>query len=201
MFIRSSAEANDLGAWPAAYTSHMDMSARSKLRTHRCVSKSAQVVRASRRRRCRARSFRRSLPSSTARSSYSAIEATTISSANPADSHRLAATREAIFSAGQVTIGTPAHSTSQPVVCALHSGVSRKMSASLERWIWSSLPTTSVKTMRPAGTPRAAASASRRTSPAGGKRSSHSTLLGTRCRMEHHRSNVSGSILYSWLAQ
>lgn len=36
-------------------------------------------------------------------------------------------------SPGSVTSGTPAHSTSQPVVCALHSGVSRKRSAREER--------------------------------------------------------------------
>lgn len=33
------------------------------------------------------------------------------------------ATRVAIFSSGNVIIGTPAHSTSVPVVCPLHRGL------------------------------------------------------------------------------
>ena len=39
----------------------------------------------------------------------------------------------AMRSSGSVTMGQPAHRTSQPVVCALHSGVSRNTSAMPDR--------------------------------------------------------------------
>lgn len=62
-------------------------------------------------------------------SSYSLWLPTTISRASPVAVHREAATREAMRSSGSVTMGQPPHSTSQPVVCALQSGVSRNRSA------------------------------------------------------------------------
>lgn len=63
------------------------------------------------------------------RSSYSCWLCTTISWPSPVAAHSEAATREAKRSSGSVTMGQPPHSTSQPVVCALQSGVSRNRSA------------------------------------------------------------------------
>ena len=60
-------------------------------------------------------------------------EPTTISCPSPVAWHSDAATRLAMRSSGSVTIGQPAHRTSQPVVCALHSGVSRNTSAMPDR--------------------------------------------------------------------
>lgn len=48
---------------------------------------------------------------------------TIISSPSPVARHSEPATLVAIFSSGSVIIGTPAHNTSVPVVCALHSGL------------------------------------------------------------------------------
>ena len=79
------------------------------------------------------------------------------------------------------------------MVCALHSGVSRKTSAMPLRRMWMGLAATSVKMMRLGSMPRPAASARMRGSPYGGKRSSHSTDCGTRRRMLHHVVKVSGS--------
>mmetsp|Transcript_35177 Transcript_35177/g.99191 ORF Transcript_35177/g.99191 Transcript_35177/m.99191 type:complete len:207 (+) Transcript_35177:214-834(+) len=180
--------------------SHIRKSTRSKSRTHRRVSKSGHVS-------LSPASFCRSFwrrwwlrPRATASSSYSAREPTTISG-QPAAVHREAATREAMRSKGSVTMGHPAQSTSQPVVWALHSGVSRKTSARPDRGMWMCFGLTSVKMMRSSATPSRAASRRMRASPYGGKRSSHSTLLGTRSRMLHQVWNVAGSYLYSWLEQ
>ncbi len=60
-------------------------------------------------------------------------ECTIISWPRPVAEHREAATREAMRCSGSVTIGQPPHSTSQPVVCALHSGVSKNTSATPAR--------------------------------------------------------------------
>lgn len=60
-------------------------------------------------------------------------DCTIISSPSPVAAHREAATREAMRCRGSVIMGHPPHSTSHPVVCALHSGVSRNTSATPAR--------------------------------------------------------------------
>mmetsp|Transcript_37167 Transcript_37167/g.94985 ORF Transcript_37167/g.94985 Transcript_37167/m.94985 type:complete len:214 (+) Transcript_37167:246-887(+) len=181
--------------------SHILKRTRSKLDTQRRVSNSGFERRDA---LSRCRRFSRYVwfrPRKTARSSYSCWLLTIISSPKPAAAHSEAATREAMRSRGSVTIGAPAHKTSHPVVCALHSGVSRNTSARPERRMCRFLAATSVKMMRDWSTPRAAASARILGSPKCGKRRSQRTELGTRLRMLHHVLKVSGSYLYSWLEQ
>lgn len=72
-----------------------------------------------------------------------------------------------------------------PVVWALHKGVSKKTSPKPLRRMCTGLFATSVKMIRLGSSPRLAASRRIMGSPYGGKRSSHSTLSGTRLRMLH----------------
>jgi hypothetical protein len=62
----------------------------------------------------------------TALSSYSCMLLTTISSPQLGAWHSDIATRVAIFSSGRVTMGSPAHKTSVPVVCALQRGLQQR---------------------------------------------------------------------------
>lgn len=110
----------------------------------------------------------------------------TISGPNPVAYARLAATLLAMRSIGSVTIGQPPQRTSQPVVWALHRGVSKNTSARPLRLMCKSLCATSVKMIRLGSTPCAAACMRMFCSPYGGNRSSHSTLQATTGRRLYH---------------
>lgn len=84
---------------------------------------------------------------------------------------------------GIVTIGVPAQSTSMPVVCPLHSGVSRHTSASCPRLTCSSFGATGEKIIRFVDRPMPWAYCWILGSPTAGNRRSHSTLLGTRFKI------------------
>ncbi len=76
-------------------------------------------------------------------------------------------------------MGVPAHRTSMPVVCPLHSGVSKQTSANWPRLTCSSFDATGEKISLPWGISNCAAAAARWGSPVAGNRRSHKTLLGT----------------------
>lgn len=80
-------------------------------------------------------------------------------------------------------MGVPAHRTSMPVVCPLHSGVSRQTSAIWPLRTCSSLGATLEKMKRAGAMPWTAARNCRLISPMAGKRSNHITLLGTLFRI------------------
>ena len=80
---------------------------------------------------------------------------------------------------GRVTTGVPVQRTSILVVCPLHKGVSRHTSANCPRLTCSSLAATLLKRILPGGRPSCWAAACKLGSPTAGKRSSHSTELGT----------------------
>lgn len=84
---------------------------------------------------------------------------------------------------GIVTIGVPAQSTSMPVVCPLQRGVSRQTSANCPLLTCSSLGATGEKMIRFWARPKFCAYCWILGSPTAGKRSSHSTLLGTLFRI------------------
>lgn len=92
--------------------------------------------------------------------------------------------------------GVPLQSTSAAVVCALHSGVSRKRSQMRAREMCACLGATSVKMIREAiASPAHAVAVWRRLcSPRSGKRRSHRTALGARASIRSHDRNVVGSI-------
>mmetsp|Transcript_37080 Transcript_37080/g.109336 ORF Transcript_37080/g.109336 Transcript_37080/m.109336 type:complete len:247 (+) Transcript_37080:1063-1803(+) len=191
-----------VGSCPETYRVHAASIPASRPRTHRGASKSAQVWRTSLR---RARSEVRRLtstPSATARSSYSCRLHTTMCLPRPVAAATLAATRCAILRPGSVSSGTPDHSASTAPVCALHAGVSRKTSAASDsRDRCAAFRSTSVNTSAAGGAPAASAASRTLLSASAGKRSSHSTLPGTRARTRHHTPSVAGSSLYSWLQQ
>ena len=92
---------------------------------------------------------------------------------------REAATRDAIFCPVMVTIGVPDQRMSQPVVWALHCGVSRNRSARFPRRMCSSFGATSEKWSWSSRMPLFRASARIFSSPSGGNRSSQSIEFGT----------------------
>ena len=87
-------------------------------------------------------------------------------------------------------------STSAAVVCALHSGVSRKRSQTLAREMCCCFGATSVKMIRSAISSPAHALAVRfrLLSPSSGNRSSQRTALGTAASIRSQVRNVVGSI-------
>ena len=97
---------------------------------------------------------------------------------------------------GKVSNGVPDQRTSAAVVCALHSGVSRKMSQTCAREMCWSFGATSVKIMREATSSpaQATARAFRLPSPRSGKRRSQRMALGTRERIRSQVLKVVGSI-------
>lgn len=103
---------------------------------------------------------------------------------------------------GRVRRGVLDHNTSAAVVCALHSGVSRKRSQTLAREICWSLGATSVKTNRLATSCPAQSSAVLRKllSPSSGKRNSQRIAFGTLERMRSQQRKVDGSIFLTKLA-
>ena len=92
--------------------------------------------------------------------------------------------------------GVPDQSTSAAVVCALHSGVSRKRSQTRAREMWYCFGATSVKSIRDAtsGVAHCRAVSRRFDSPKSGNRSSQRTALGRRERMRSQVRKVVGSI-------
>ena len=96
-----------------------------------------------------------------------------------------AATREHIDSIACVSTGTPAHSTSVPVVWPLHIGVSRKTSASEPRAMYGAFSTTSMKMMRAGSMPSRVAASVTCGAASAGKRSSQIAELGTARRIAH----------------
>mmetsp|Transcript_67225 Transcript_67225/g.112800 ORF Transcript_67225/g.112800 Transcript_67225/m.112800 type:complete len:208 (+) Transcript_67225:2885-3508(+) len=141
-------------------------------------------------------------PSRTAISSYcSAVWH--MSSGHSKAVRRLAQTRLAMCCKGRVTIGTPAHRTSQELVCPLYWSVSSTRSAHAINRMYSSFSkATGVKIRRSGLIPYFSSAVLRRmASPAGGNCRSHKTELAVRFRMEAHTWNMLASILYNWLKQ
>lgn len=97
---------------------------------------------------------------------------------------------------GSVNRGVPLHNTSAAVVCALHSGVSRKRSQTRAREMCWCLGATSVKTMREAmdSPAQSVAMRFRFCSPRSGKRRSQRMARGMRARMRSQVRKVVGSI-------
>ena len=85
-----------------------------------------------------------------------------------------------------------------PVVWALHKGVSKKTSPKPLRRMCTGLFATSVKMILLGSSPLLAASCRIMGSPYGGKRSSHSTLSGTRFKMLHLQ-DANLEALHHWM--
>src|SRR5271156_7204584 len=95
-----------------------------------------------------------------------------------------------------VTIGVPDHTTSAAVVCALHSGVSRKRSTTDARVMCVPFGATPVKTIREAISAPAQSRAYpiKFFSPRSGNLKSQRIAFGTEARMRRYTRNIEGSI-------
>eukprot|EP00964_Phaeocystis_antarctica_P103542 scaffold68804_cov61-Phaeocystis_antarctica.AAC.2 len=166
----------------------------SNARTHRVVSKAAEVQRWRARRARRASKVARRLASWTATCSYWRSEAAT-SCGHPALATYDAPTRVCMPSWGSVSRGVPIQVASPAVVCPLYGAVSSARSAREPRARWKLRSAVRAVRSRDTCTPCAAACAARLAAARRGNSRSHSSALGARRRALAHACQKCGPTL------